>query len=273
MSIQIGGCELYHGDCLDIMPTLPTVDMVLCDLPYGHTGCAWDVVVPIAPLWEQYKALIKPNNAIVLFGKNPFSAKLIIGNMDWFKYNWVWKKSTPTGVAHSKNRPMLSHEDILVFSGGVTNHASLTKNRMPYNPQGLKACELVKANSVRRGRSTGGINPSAGGVNMHPSSQSTYKQTQTNYPRTVLEFSNGNHNSQHPTQKPTVLLEYLIRTYTNEGDIVLDNTMGSGSTGVACINTNRRFIGIEKDDVFFDIAYERIAKAHNERDKTEGMPA
>lgn len=244
--------ELIEGDCLEIMRELPdaSIDMVLADLPYGTTACAWDAVIPFEPLWAAYWRVLKPNAAIVLTATQPFTTTLIASQIDAFKYTWVWEKSRPSGFAQAKNMPLKSHEDVCVFSRGVTGHASQSTKRMPYNPQGLVYAPSIVANTKVRG-----ANESAFGN--RPSHKESYVKEFTNYPRSVLEFASET-GAEHPTQKPAPLFEYLIRTYTNEGDTVLDNTMGSGTTGVACANTGRNFIGIEKDAGYFDIACKRL---------------
>jgi len=247
--------DLIEGDCLEVMRELApgSVDMVLCDLPYGTTACKWDSVIPFAPLWAEYKRVICGNGAIVLFCGQPFTGALIMSAPDLFKYALVWEKSRALGFTNAKNKPLNKHEDILVFSRGTCANGS--PRRMPYNPQGL----------VAYGKVVSGIKACAADAAGHsfarPSHQAERVQEFTNYPTSVLSFANEG-KTVHPTQKPVALLEYLIRTYTNEGDLVLDNTMGSGSTGVACANTGRRFVGIEKDPAYFDIACERIEHAY-----------
>lgn len=243
--------ELLKGDCLELMKDIPdkSIDMVLCDLPYGMTDCKWDICIPFEPLWKQYKRIIKGNSAIVLFGSEPFSSHLRMSNIKWFKYDWIWYKNTCTGFPHAKNMPLKNHEIISVFSGGSMGHATLLgERRMPYNPQGIKRVMKKAHSGSRHFNSVFGA---------RPSHKANYIQTHTAYPKSVLEFAN-NEKDVHPTQKPVPLLEYLIKTYTNEGEIVLDNCMGSGGTGVACINTGRKFIGIELDEKYFEIAKQRI---------------
>jgi site-specific DNA-methyltransferase (adenine-specific) len=235
--------QLIHGDCLEKMKDIPdkSIDMILCDLPYGTTACKWDVVIPFEPLWEQYKRIIKPNGAILLFGSEPFSSYLRMSNIKQYKYDWYWRKSRPTGGLHAKKRPMLDIETISVFY----------RFQCFYSPQGVSDCNIVHKNTDGRKKGSG--------VRGADRKNDSYIQTKADYPRRVLDFSSPhNVGSFHPTQKPVALLEYLIKTYTLEGETVLDNTMGSGSTGVACINTNRNFIGIEKDDKYFEIAKKRI---------------
>lgn len=240
--------ELFNGDCLEIMKSIPdkSVDMVLCDLPYGTTACKWDIIIPFEPLWEQYKRIIKDRGAIVLFGSEPFTSALVMSNPDWFKYELIWQKTIASNFALSKKQPAKKHENILVFY----------KKQPTYNPQ------MEDGKPYVDNRNTGTRNTSVG-------SESNLIRRPINnkgsrYPSTVQKFSNGNNRNVHPTQKPVALLEYLIKTYTLEGETVLDNCMGSGSTGVACINTNRDFIGIEKDDKYFDIAKQRIEAAQKE---------
>lgn len=241
--------KLLKGDCLEVMKNIPdkSIDMILCDLPYGTTDCKWDSVIPFEPLWEQYNRIIKDNRVICLFGSEPFSTSMRISNIEYFKYDWVWLKNNITGFQHAKNMPLKNYEIISVFSKGSMGHASLLKERrMFYNPQGLISCEKYYNGKRRSGTLIG----------QRPSHKDIVKQEFTNYPKMVLNFNNES--GLHPTQKPVALLEYLIKTYTNEGETVLDNCMGSGSTGVACIDTNRKFIGIELDDKYFDIAVKRI---------------
>lgn len=242
---------LMHGDCLERMKEIPdgSVDAVICDPPYGTTACKWDAVIPLDAMWEQLKRVIKPHGAIVMTASQPFTTTLIASNMPMFKYCWVWEKNMVSGVAQAKNKPITKHEDIVVFSDGVTVHASQTTKRMTYNPQGLLACNKVLQNRA-------GTTIRAGGVASRPSHQQTYTQTQTNYPTSVVQFDCER--GLHPTQKPVALMEYLIKTYTNEGETVLDFTIGSGSTGVAALNCGRKFIGIERDDAYFEIAQRRI---------------
>lgn len=225
-------------DCLEGMKNIPdgSVDMVLCDLPYGTTRCKWDTVVPFNPLWEQYNRVIKDNGAVVLFGGEPFFSELIKSNIQQYRYDWVWIKSKPVGHLNANRQPLRSHENIAVFS----------KKAPIYIPQGLTPI----APRVIKRTNTGGVYGEEAGA---PSVQKF-----TNYPRTVLTF--GVEEGLHPTQKPVALCEYLIRTYTNEGDVVLDNCMGSGTTAVACLRTGRNFIGFELDEGYHAISLQRIEK-------------
>jgi len=252
--------RLVHGDCLQVMPMLEdrSVDMILADLPYGTTNCSWDIRIPFEPLWAQYKRLIKPRGAIVLFGSQPFTTLLISSNMAWFKYCWVWEKSRVTGMLHAKNMPLKNHEDIAVFSSGVVNHESVSNNRMMYFPQLWRGRRYVKrqvnANVSGKGAYHGGASADAfaGTVSINSGFR---------LPTTSVYFEQGNHNPSHPNEKPTALLEYLIRTYTSTGETVMDNTMGSGSTMVACINAERNGIGIEMDATYYETANRRVAAA------------
>ena len=239
--------RLYKGDCLEIMDKLIAdgveVDAIITDPPYGTTACKWDSVIPFDEMWGRLNKLIKPNGAIVLFGSEPFSSALRMSNIKNYKYDWIWEKSRVSHFAQAPYRPLTVTENIIVFSfGGTSKNA---KNRMKYNPQGLKSC-----NKVCKGK----------GHSDHRASKITqddYVQSKTGYPKQILKFKSDKA-SQHPTQKPIPLMEYLIKTYTNENETVLDFTMGSGTTGVAAKNTNRKFIGIEMDDTYFEIAKKRI---------------
>ena len=236
---------LMKGDCLERMKEIESgsIDLILTDPPYGTTACKWDSIISFGPMWEQLKRIIKPNGAIVMTASQPFTSALILSNVDMFKYCLVWKKSKVSHFAQAPYRFLTEHEDVVVFSlGGTSKNA---KNRMKYNPQGLIDCEIVC-----KGKSHSDHRPSA--VTQHD-----YIQTKTGYPRSIIEF-NSELGKLHPTQKPVSLMEYLIKTYTNEGETVLDFTMGSGTTGVACKNLNRKFIGIEMDDKYFEIGKNRI---------------
>lgn len=231
--------DLYNGDCLEIMKNISdkSVDMILCDLPYGTTACKWDTVIPFEPLWEQYNRIIKDNGAIVLFGSEPFSSALRMSNIKNFKYDWIWNKKLAGNGILAKKQPLKIHEIVSVFNSGIYI-PQMTKGRYRKKMTGgIKESEITGGNSV-----------------VDEYSNDLY------YPKTILEYGIGNMRKGrlHPTQKPVALLEYLIKTYTNEGDVVLDNCMGSGSTGVACVNTNRDFIGIELDKDYFNIAKQRI---------------
>ena len=251
--------ELIHGDCLEIMKEIPnkSIDMILCDLPYGIIGCKWDNVIPFDELWEQYERIIVDNGAIVLFGSEPFSSRLRCSNLKLFKYDWIWKKNKTCGFLNAKNAPLKEYEIISVFSKGKTSNGN--KNNMKYYPQGLKEVNKIK-HSVSRNLDTV--------IGTRPSRKGEYISKYTGYPKSILEFQNERKQI-HPTQKPVKLLEYLIKTYTIEGNLVLDNCMGSGSTGVACVNTNRNFIGIELEEKYFNIAKERINTAYGKEEGQE----
>lgn len=232
-----------------------SVDMILCDLPYGTTACRWDTSINLESLWAQYKRIIKDRSAIVLFASQPFTSKIVASNFEWFKYSWVWMKNRATGHVHAKNKPMKIHEDICVFSNGVTLHQGQSHNRMAYYPQGLTK---MPENTPRRTRNDSGDDTVMSARKSHKPTQYEY----TGYPTSVLQFPiEMNDKRFHPTQKPISLCEYLIRTYSVTGGIVLDNCMGSGSTGVACVNTDRKFIGIELDENYYHISKKRIEEA------------
>ena len=232
--------DLYHGDCLEVMAGLPdaSVDMILCDLPYGTTQNKWDSVIPLAPLWAEYRRVCR--GAIVLTAQTPFDKMLGASNLGMLKYEWVWEKPKATGHLNAKIQPMKAHENILVFY----------ESRPTYNPQKTPGTPYVGRGGASKLDNYGGFDALREG-----------SPDGSRYPRSVVRFQHEP-KPVHPTQKPVALMEYLIRTYTQEGETVLDNCMGSGTTGVACANTGRRFIGIEQDDKYFAIASERIAEAH-----------
>jgi site-specific DNA-methyltransferase (adenine-specific) len=248
--------ELWMGDCLELMGKIEdqSVDMILADLPYGTTACAWDIVIPFEPLWYQYKRIIKSIGCIALFGSEPFSSFMRLSNLEMYKYDWIWKKSVGNGFVHAKNKPLKRHEIISIFSKGTTVHASQSKTRMVYNPQMTEGKPYYKKMTNSHSKQLHA--PSKG--NLEFANGTECINNGVRYPITVIEYPNGNNKNSHQTQKPVPLLEYLIKTYTNEGMSVLDNVMGSGSTGVAAKNLGRKFIGIEKDPRYFKIAQERI---------------
>ena len=249
----MGKIDLIHGDCLIEMQNIPdkSIDMILCDLPYGTTACKWDVVIPFEPLWREYKRIIKDRGCIALFGSEPFSSYLRMSNIKDYKYDWVWNKTKAGNFIQAKNMPILLHETISIFSDGIVIHKGQSKKRMNYYPQDTIA--------INEKWSRPRVYDSEHNYK-RPSHKTDRIIKEKGFPNTVL-FFNSVHNPPHPTQKPVALLEYLIKTYTLENETVLDNCMGSGSTGVACINTNRNFIGIEKDPEYFKIAEKRIADA------------
>lgn len=254
--------KLYKGDCLEVMDQLIEqeikVDMILCDPPYGTTACKWDNVIPFDEMWERYNLLIKDTGAILLFGSEPFSSKMRCSNLSMFKYDWIWYKNKGFGFQHSKNMPLKNHEIVSVFSKAPMGHKSLLGDRrMVYNPQGvIYTDEIGKVKANLHGKILGDRPNQVG---------REYKKAK-NFPQSVLSYKVPAKNV-HPTQKPVDLLEYLIKTYTLEGETVLDNCMGSGSTGVACINTGRKFIGIELDEKYFNIAENRIEEAVNKKEE------
>lgn len=245
---------LHLGDCLDILPTLPaqSVEAIITDLPYGTTACKWDEIIPFAPMWAAVKRILKPRGVFVTTASQPFTSALIMSNLEMFKYSLIWKKSKPSNFLNAKNKPMPIHEEVNVFSLGTT--ANLSENKMTYNPQMQTGTPYRKKhiNDPRVGAWDAGNRKPYLGENINNG---------TRYPTSVIEYSNGNNFSVHPTQKPVALYEYLIRTYTNEGDTVLDFCAGSGTTGIAAMNTGRNAILIEKDAKYFEIIQRRIAEA------------
>ena len=245
--------ELMKGDCLEMMKSIPngSVDLILTDPPYATTKNKWDSIIPFEPMWDHLKRIIKPKGVIVLFAQTPFDKILGASNLDMLKYEWVWFKNRPAGHLNSKFAPLKSHENILVFTEGSTSFVKNTKNSSTYNPQGLVAC--LKVNKRTRG------NGNYDEVNNKLENVALFE----NYPKSVLNFKVEV--GLHPTQKPVALLEYLIRTYTDEGETVLDFTAGSMSTAIACINTNRKGIMIEKDEQYFKVGSERVKRALSEK--------
>jgi len=242
--------ELMLGDCLELLPSVASgsVDMVLCDLPYGTTQNKWDTIIPLDRLWAEYWRIVKPNGAVVLTAAQPFTSVLVMSQPKKFKYEWVWQKSHATGHLNANRAPMREHESVLVFALGAA----------PYFPQKTqKEPHLVRPDNKGFQTAT-----SSYGAN-DPNAPRT-ERVDVGFPKSIIKFKNAKAegcSGQHPTQKPVALMEYLIRTYTNPGDTVLDNTMGSGTTGVAAIQTGRRFIGMEMDPGYFTIAADRIAAA------------
>lgn len=240
---------LYHGDCLEEMNKIPdkSIDMILADLPYGTTACSWDILIPFEPLWEHYKRIIKDNGCIALFGSEPFSSHLRLSNIKQYKYDWVWYKNNSTGFLLAKKQPMRSYENISIF------------NAKNYYPIKMKSRITDRKVNVYNGNFN---SKKSEHYNMQPTKKINFLNQFVN-PWNVLEFKvvNRANGTFHPSQKPLDLLEYLIKTYTLENETVLDNAMGSGSTGVASLNINRKFIGIEKDEKYFNIAKNRIEKS------------
>lgn len=245
-----GNYKLFKGDCLEVMDGLISLgvkfDAIIADIPYGTTQNKWDSVIPLDEMWKRLNKLIKNDTPIVLFAQTPFDKRLGNSNLKMLKYEWIWRKNKPTGHLNSKKMPLKEHENILVFY-----------KKMPtYNPQGLIKKKIP---TIRKGRYNGS--------NYGDSSKDAI-QEYYNYPKSILDF-NSVPKPAHPTQKPVDLLEYLIKTYTNKDDLVLDFTMGSGSTGVACMNTNRRFIGIELDEKYFNTAENRIKNSYEMKRKVQ----
>ena len=242
--------KLMQGDCLELMKEIPdqSVDMILCDLPYGTTACKWDSVIPFAPLWEQYRRVTKQNAAIVLTASQPFTTALIASNMNEFAYTWVWDKKFAANFVQAKRMPLRVHEDVVVFcKSGKTPayYPQMTPRDHPIKKGGNKQSAAIP---IRQTEAAAAF----------AASGKTYDEK---CPETIIEFNCREGRGLHPTQKPVELMEYMIRTYTNDGDVVLDNTMGSGTTGVACMNTGRRFIGIERDEGYFKISQDLINAA------------
>lgn len=247
-SIHLDINEIYQGDCLELMNGIPdkSIDMILCDLPYGTTACKWDEVIPFEPLWKQYERVIKDNGAIVLTASQPFTSQLVSSNIEMFKYEIIWEKDKASNFALAKRQIQKYHENILVFY----------KEQCTYNPIKWDAGRVSNVGGSAPKIKKGGIMGNAKLDKFKP--KSTLR-----YPKSVLKFNTPKANDGvnmclHPTQKPVALFEYLIRTYTNEGDLVLDNCIGSGTTAIACINTNRNYIGIELDENYYNIAKTRI---------------
>lgn len=240
--------NIYLGDCLDIMPQIEdkSIDAIICDLPYNTTRNDWDNIIPIKKLWEQYIRIIKDKGAIVLFSQQPFTSMLVMSNPNMFKYEWIWEKDNGTGHLNSKFAPLKIHENILVFSKSAASFVKDVKDAMVFNPQ----MRIGKPYFAKSGRPS--LNYDAANCK-----QVVTQNTGERYPIDVIIF-NRDKEKYHPTAKPVELCQYLIRTYTNEGDVVLDNTMGSGTTCVAAIKEKRQYIGIEKDEQFFEIAKKRI---------------
>ena len=239
--------KIYNEDCLEGMKRIPdkSVDMILCDLPYGTTACKWDTIIPFEPLWEQYERVIKDNGAIVLTASQPFTSALIMSNPKMFKYEWIWDKVRGVGFQVAKYRPMMRHESVLVFGKGRVNYYPIMEER-----------DVVKKSKCYTASDSSPLKYNDNEVRVY-----THKN-----PTSIQVFSNASQKGKvHPTQKPVALFEYLINTYTREGETVLDNCMGSGTTAIACINTNRNFVGFELDETYYSLANERIANHLLER--------
>ena len=251
--MRIGSGDFMLGDCFEHMATLPdaSVDMILCDLPYGMTACAWDIELPLLDLWEQYRRVLKPNGAILLSAINPYAAKLIVSNASWFQYEWVWEKTSAKGHMSAASRPLRAHELVLVFAPKPS----------VYNPQKWQIEE-----TKRTKRKTLTITGSVGAYGVEQKQRKL--DDGSRFPRSVLKFGNASSKvasrNLHPTQKPVALFEYLIRTYTDAGQVVLDNTAGSGTTAIAAENAGRKWICIERDPDYYAKAVERVRRHVNE---------
>lgn len=241
--------KIYHGDCLELMPQIASgsIDMILCDLPYGTTVCKWDTIIPFEPLWKEYKRIIKDNGAIVLTASQPFTSALVMSNLNMFKYEWIWDKIVGSNFFQAAYEPLKTHENILVFGNG----------KVRFNPQKLPKEKPQKQGKYKTTEDSSLVtdkyrkNMIAGKIYTH------------SCPKTIQSFIKDKRSTKqlHPTQKPVLLFEYLIKTYTNEGETVLDNCVGSGTTGIACMKTKRNFIGIEKDEKYFNLACNRLLAA------------
>jgi site-specific DNA-methyltransferase (adenine-specific) len=248
--------KIIEGDCLEKMKLMPdgSVDMILTDLPYGTTACSWDSCIDLNKMWVEVERVLTPNGIFITTASQPFTSALVMSNPKLFKYEIIWHKSRKTGHVHAKNKPMKEHENVLVFSKGTTVHKSQSKRRMKYNPQGL----VEKENKInyRPSREKKGSNVVAG---HRPSHKNTLISEYTNYP-TSIQFFNNEHNvnALHETQKPVSLFEWIIKTYSDKNDLIMDITAGSGTTGEACINLNRDFILIEKEPNYYEVIKERV---------------
>jgi DNA modification methylase len=255
MQKEYSNINLFNGDCLEILETLSdkSIDMVFCDLPYGTTRNSWDSLIDLDKLWNQYNRVVKDNGAVVLTAANPFDKVLAMSNLKYFKYDWIWEKNKGTGHLNAKKLPLKAHEYVLVFYKKMpTYNPQFTYGHKPMNAVKQKK-NMPKLDKLRNYGYVESLSGNPGG--------STRR-----YPRSVIKIpviNNDSSDKWHPTQKPFELAEYFIKTYSNEGDVILDNTMGSGSTGIACINTNRKFIGIEMNREYFDKSKKWIKKAQN----------
>ena len=248
-----GKKEILLGDCLELMKDIPngSIDMILCDLPYGTTACKWDTIIPFEPLWKEYERIIKQNGAIVLTASQPFTSALVMSNPKIFKYEWIWEKAVGSNFAALKYQPMKEHENILVFSKGTNIYNPIKEERKGSGKQRQKAGYENSKATAKTGQFIGGV---------MDATKRTNDYEELRYPSSIQYFNNRDKDrGMHPTQKPTKLFEYLIKTYTNENDLVLDNTAGSGTTAIACLNTNRQFIVMEKEQTYYDIILKRVA--------------
>ncbi len=248
--------EIIHGDCLDVMRGIAdsSVDAIITDLPYGTTAIKWDTVIPLNEMWSCVRRVLKLGGVFVTTASQPFTTHLIASNLEWFKYEWIWQKPMSSGFLHAKNAPLKAHENVVVFSSGAIAHEGKSAARMVYNPQMVSGKPYRMFKRIETKMKWGGVGRPSG-----PDYVS--ENNGIRYPSSVLHFKNPNHKNDHPTQKPVELYEYLIRTYTSANETVLDICMGSGTTGVAAINTGRRFIGIERESEYVDVAQRRIEAA------------
>jgi len=240
---DVSGSTFVNADCFDVFPFIEdkSIDAIICDLPYGTTACKWDSILPLDKLWKEYKRIIKPNGAIILTASQPFTSVLGCSNLEWLKYEWVWDKVRGVGFQVAKHRPMMQHENILVFG----------KGKVTYNPQMRKRDDVKRSKSYAKVDSSNPLKYNHGEV---------IEYTER-HPTSILTYSNASQKGkEHPTQKPLELFEYLVKTYTNEGDTVLDNTMGSGTTNLSCLKLNRKSIGIEKEKQYYDVAVRRLSE-------------
>ena len=241
---SVSGSTFVNADCFDVFPFIEdkSIDAIICDLPYGTTNCKWDSVLPFEKLWEHYNRVIKDNGVIILFGREPFSSKVRLSNEFNYRYDWIWEKSKATNFLFSKQMPLIAHEDIMIFYKKLPTYNPQKTKGKPYNKGVEKRTEIEAVGKIGNGNLL--INESG-----------------ERNPRSVIYFRTAESEGKlHPTQKPIALMEYLVRTYTNEGDTVLDNTMGSGTTNLACIKLNRKSIGIEKEKQYYDVAVRRASE-------------
>ena len=249
--------DLRKGDCLELMKDIPdkSIDAIICDLPYGTTACKWDSILPLDKLWKEYNRIIKPKGAIVLTSSQPFTTTLIESNKNNFAFAWVWDKKFGANFVQAKRQPIKTHEDVLIFTNGGMQpnyYPQMIKRDKPIKKGGNKQSEAIPIARTENAKLFG----------------EQGREYNEKYPTSIVQFNVRKGRGLHPTQKPVELMEYLVKTYTNEGEVILDNTMGSGTTGVACVNTNRNFIGIELDDKYFEIAERRITDAIREKQLT-----
>ena len=247
---DVSRSTLFWCDCFDVFPFIAdkSVDAIIADLPYGTTACKWDSILPLDKLWAEYKRVLKDDGCIILTASQPFTSALVMSNPKMFKYEWIWKKTRYSGNLNATRMPLKAHESVLIFAKGKTKYFPI-KTEAPEHL--IDKRKTINPSIVKDG---GAYNGSKGFVNIRK------KDDGTRYPISVQEFKNPNNNSLHPTQKPIELMEYLVKTYTNEGDMVLDNTMGSGTTNLACIKLNRKSIGIEKEKQYYDVAVRRASE-------------